>query len=129
MTRSEQPPIEVITAYVMGVALPVLETARRGADFSDLPAYVDDFLVGALLLVAARAAHAKRPHGLALLAAAWGVLCGGIYYSVFGQLASTTAYDISGLPHGAVIGMKLAMASLALNGLVLSVRRAGREAT
>jgi hypothetical protein len=120
---TERQPFEVTAAYALGLGLPLIEAARRRTDFSDLPAYVDDFIAGALLLVAARAVTRGRPYGRALLAAAWGVLCGGGWYSIFGQLASTTAYDISGLPNGVVVAIKLVIYGVALTSLVLTVRR------
>lgn len=116
-------PFEVLAAYVVGIGLPLAEAARRRTDVSDLPAYVDDFLIGALLLLAARAVDRGRPHARALLAGAWGVLCGALYYSVFGQLANTEANDISGLPNGVVVGIKLVLYAVAIVALVLTVRR------
>ena len=44
------PRFEVAAAYVLGIALPVLEAARRRTNFDDIPAYIDDFLIGAILL-------------------------------------------------------------------------------
>ena len=40
------PRFEVSAAYVLGVMLPLLEAGRRGTDFEDLPAYLDDFIIG-----------------------------------------------------------------------------------
>ena len=122
------PPLEVLAARVLGVALPMLEIARRRTDFSDIPAYVDDFIVGAFLLWAARNVTGGRTHGRAQLAAAWGVLCGGLYSSVFGQLANAGQHDVSGLPNGAVVAVKFALFAVALSGLMLTVRRSGRNA-
>jgi hypothetical protein len=113
----------VVAAYCLGVALPVLEVCRRRTDFSDIPAYVDDFIVGALLLFAARSAVRKRPYSRTLLAAAWGILCGGLWSSFFGQLQSATQNDISGLPNSVVVFLKLLVYCIAIICLVLSVRR------
>jgi hypothetical protein len=41
---------EVASAYVIGVLLPVSEAARRRTNFDDIPGYIDDFIIGALLL-------------------------------------------------------------------------------
>ncbi|MGQ0552978.1 MAG: hypothetical protein ACT4PU_07135 [Planctomycetota bacterium] len=117
-------PYEIAAAQALGWALPLLEIARRRTDFSDPPAYVDDLLMGALLLWASRVARRGQARGRVLLAGAWGVLCGGLYYSVFGQLSSPAAQDISGLPNAAVVIVKLMIYGMALLGLVLSVRRA-----
>jgi hypothetical protein len=113
---------EVVAAYFLGVALPALEVCRRRADFSNIPRYVDDFLVGALLWFAARAVTQQRPYGRALLVAAWGILCGGLWASLFGQLNHTGPNDISGLPNSVVVLIKLLIYGLAIACLVLSVR-------
>ena len=118
-------PFEVQAAWAMGFALPLLEAARRRTDFSNLPAYVDDFIVGALLLLAARAASRGRPRSRAMLAGAWGILCGGLWGSVFGQLAMEGPTDVSGLSHGVVVAIKLAISAVAVAALVRCVTRDG----
>lgn len=69
--------LEVTSAYIMGIALPVLEVIRRRRNVDNIPAYIDDFLVGALLLYAARAVTLQKQNGRVLIVAAWAVLCGG----------------------------------------------------
>ncbi|HEX9793162.1 MAG TPA: hypothetical protein VGC54_04185 [Planctomycetota bacterium] len=113
---------EIRTAYVVGVLLPLAEAARRRTDFSELAAYVDDFLVGGLLLLAAHAARTRRPAGNALLVAAWAVLCGGLYYSFFGQLERGAGDDISGLSNFTVVVIKGLLYALALYSLARSIR-------
>ncbi len=115
--------LEVIGAYCLGVALPVLEVCRRRTDFSDVPRYIDDFVIGALLLFAARSAVRAHPYGRSLLVAAWGILCGGLWSSFFGQLHNPAQNDISGLPNIAVVLLKLAIYCVAITCLVLSIRR------
>jgi hypothetical protein len=115
---------EVTAAYVLGLLLPVLEAARRRTNFDDIPGYIDDFLIGALLLWAARCVSRGDPHGRPLLTAAWGILCGGLWSSFFGQLQSARAHDISGLGNGLVVLIKGALYLVALAALYLSVRRA-----
>jgi hypothetical protein len=117
---------EIAAAYFLGVALPIFEVCRRRTDFSDIPGYIDDFIIGALLLVAARATVRERPYGRGLLIAAWGILCGGLWGSFFGQLFRTDPHDISGLPNLTVVWLKLLVYCVALVCLVLSVRRAIR---
>jgi len=112
----------VVAAYFLGVALPVLEVCRRRTNFSDVPGYIDDFIVGALLLFAAWSAMRERPYSRTLLAAAWGILCGGLWSSFFGQLYSSAPNDISGLPNMAVVCLKLVVYCIALVALVLSIR-------
>jgi hypothetical protein len=62
---------EITTAYCLGVALPIFEVCRRRTNFSDIPGYIDDFIIGGLLLFAARSAERGRAHGRALPVAAW----------------------------------------------------------
>jgi len=112
------------SAYVMGVALPVLEVARRRT-VSTISGYLDDFVAGALLLLAASLVSRGHPRGRAALVAAWGILCGGLYKSFFGQLASARATDVSGLPSAVVIAGKGALYCVALYALYRSVARTG----
>jgi hypothetical protein len=111
---------------VVGVLLPLAETARRRTDFSNLPAYVDDFLAGGLLLAGAWAVTRGRSYGRGLLTGAWGVLCGGAYYSFFGQLARIDAPDPSGLPAPAVLAVKGVLWAVALGGLACAIRAFSR---
>jgi hypothetical protein len=115
---------EVASAYVLGILLPVLEAARRRTNFDDIPGYIDDFIIGALLLWGARSVSRGYAHGRPLLTAAWGILCGGLWSSFFGQIQSTRANDISGLGNGVVVLIKGALYLVALAALYLSVRRA-----
>jgi hypothetical protein len=120
---------EVSAAYAMGVALPVLEAIRRGSNFSNIPAYIDDFIAGIFLLTAAIAVSRQKAHGPALLVAAWGVLAGGLYGSFFGQVQNVSNADISGLPNPAVVLVKGCLFLLAVVALVFSIRSAShREA-
>ena len=115
---------EHAAAYAMGIGLPLLEALRRRTNFDTISGYVDDFLAGALLLWAARAASLGRPNAGRLLAAAGGVLCGGLYSSFFWQLESDAARDVSGLANATVVGVKAALYAVSLVALFLSVRRA-----
>jgi hypothetical protein len=117
---------ELIAAYAMGIALPVLETLRRRTNFETISGYVDDFIAGALLLVAARAVSRQKPRGPVLLVAAWAILCGGLYNSFFYQLERTAPHDVSGLGNTTVVVIKGALYAVALVSLVLSVRSATR---
>ena len=113
---------EVAAAYCMGIALPVLEVCRRGSDFSSIAAYADDFIAGALLLYAARSATKRQARAAVRLVIAWAILCGGFYYSFFGQLEATGAQDISGLPNPVVVGIKGALYAIAITALLRSAR-------
>lgn len=115
---------EVAAAYAMGVGLPLLETLRRRTHFETISGYVDDFIAGGLLLYAAWSVSHGRRRGRVLLVAAWAVLCGGLYGSFFGQLESSAAADVSGLPNATVVVIKGVLYVIALTGLALSIRSA-----
>ncbi len=114
---------EVAAAYALGVLLPLFETLRRRTDFSVPEAYVDDYIVGALLLLGAWAVTRRRPYGSYALAGAWGILCGGLYYSFFGQLRNGGPQDVSGLPNGVVVAIKGILFAVAIVALVRSITR------
>ena len=115
---------EVTAAYSLGIALPLLEAARRKANFENFFNYVDDFIIGALLLYAAHAVTRKKRSGPVLLAVAWAVLCGGFYGSFFWQLFSPETHDVGGLPNLTVVIIKGVLYAIALTGLVLASRSA-----
>jgi hypothetical protein len=115
---------ELAAAYAMGIGLPLLEVLRRRTNFSTISGYVDDFIAGALLLYAARAVSQGKRGGEVLLVMAWAVLSGGLYSSFFGQLESTAAVDVGGLPNMTVVLIKGVLYAIALIGLVLSTRSA-----
>ena len=117
--------IEVRAAYVMGIALPVLEVIRRRTHFDDIPAYVDDFIIGAFLFYAARAVTRQKPSGRVLLVAAWAALCGGLYGSFFGQLHQSV--DVSDFSNGLVILVKGVLYLVAVGSLIMAVRSATSE--
>ena len=117
---------EVATAYGVGLLLPAAEVARRKTDFSNPTTYLDDFIVGALLLLAAHMTTRRHAAGAVLLVLAWAAFCGGMYYSFFGQLASRGATDVSGLPGMTIVAVKGALYLVGLIAVVQSVRAAVR---
>jgi len=118
---------ELAAAYVVGVALPIMETIRRRTNFDEIPFYIDDYLMGGLLLWGAIAVTRRRAYGNALLVAGWAVLCGGMWGSFFGQWYSIDAKDISGFPHWFVILVKAALFLTAIVALVQSIRNCGKR--
>ena len=118
---------EVIAAYGVGLLLPVAEVARRRTDFSNVPAYVDDFLIGGLLLLAAWATSRRHPAGNALLTVAWAAFCGGMYYSFFGQLAQGAGTDISGFSNYFVVGVKGILFAIGIVSVILAMQAVIRE--
>jgi peptidoglycan/LPS O-acetylase OafA/YrhL len=114
---------EIAAAYCLGIALPLFEVCRRRTNFSDIPGYIDDFIIGGLLVFAARSAQRGWLHGRALLVGAWGILCGGLWGSLFGQINNPGPHDISGLPNVVVVMLKLVVYGVAVTGLALCIRR------
>ena len=112
---------EVGAAYILGVLLPLGETIRRWGKIESITSYADDLLIGGLLLVAAWSVTRGRSWGNALLIAAWGMLCGGLYYSFFGQLEHANT-DVSGLANEVVIAIKGAIYMIAIIALARAIR-------
>jgi hypothetical protein len=115
---------DLAAAYAMGVGLPLLETLRRRSDFSNLHSYIDDYIIGALLLYAARAVSTGKKSGPVLLTIAWAILSAGLYSSFFWQIASSDTHDVGGLPNMTVVVIKGALYAISLTALVLSARSA-----
>lgn len=109
-------------AWVFGVALPVAETIRRWHQLGDpamWPAWLDDILLGALLLTGAWLTSQRRYHNARFLAAAWGVTCGMAYGSFFNSALHLEVADPGPLPTVAVAwikGVGFAVAIVALVG-------------
>jgi len=120
---------EVIAAYIMGIVLPGLEIARRRTNFDNIPGYVDDLIVGALLLYSARAVTQGRPNGRVLLTASWAILVGGLYGSFFGQLQSTALNDLSGYSNTLVTVIKGILFVVSIVALVTSIKSATQPKT
>jgi hypothetical protein len=112
-------------ALIAGILLPAAETVRRWHEMgrlSMLPAWLDDYLLGAFLLYAAWRAGRDHISGQRFLAAAWGVACGMGYFSFFGQLARLDQPDPSHFPVLWVVALKGAGLLLAFAALLASLR-------
>jgi hypothetical protein len=120
---------EVRAAYGLGVMLPVLETIRRGTNFSTIAFYVDDYLAGGLLLWAAIAVTRNRSYGRGLLIGAWGVICGGLYYSIFGQIENFGPVDVSGYSKWLVVTVKAGLGIGAMAAWIRSIQFVARGGT
>jgi len=116
---------EVKAAWVMGIGLPLLEAMRRRTNFHPIPSYVDDFIAGALLLVAARAVQKKQANAELWLAGAWGILCGGLYGSFFSQLIEWQKVDVSGHSGLFVVVIKGVLFAITLAAFTMTLRRRG----
>lgn len=112
-------------AYVAGVVLPIGETIRRWHQLGDLrmaPAWMDDWIIGLLLLYGAWRTRHDVVHGRAVLAAAWGFACGMGYFSFFSELMNLTLTDPSGFPATTVAVVKGLMLAVAVAALIATLR-------
>src|SRR5262245_17957228 len=82
---------EVAAAFALGVLFPLLETARRGLGHwaVDFTTMFEDYLAGAILLIAAWATLQGRRWGPLLLVAAWSGITGMMTISVVSQVEDT----------------------------------------
>ena len=117
---------EVVAAFALGVLIPVLETLRRGIRYwsVEFTTMFEDYLAGALLLIAGWAAHRRRPWGATFLVLAWGYLTGLLSSSFWSQLEETlrgTATE----PHNLeVVAVKFLLWGTCIIALILSFKRA-----
>lgn len=111
-------------ALVGGLVLPALETWRRWHQLTDpriWPFWLDDWLIGALLLYGVWRTRDGTTGGRPVLAAAWGFACAMGYASFFSELADD-ASDPSGLARADVLYFKGAMLLTATLALVATLR-------
>jgi hypothetical protein len=92
-------------AIVLGILLPLGETVRRWGHWDTWIFWIDDFIIGALLLFGAWAVRRRKEHGLRILAAGWGVAFGMLYPSFFNHLEQMSKPDVGRFPHRVLTGM------------------------
>ncbi|HLM52556.1 MAG TPA: hypothetical protein VK325_02940 [Pseudoxanthomonas sp.] len=114
-------------AMVLGLLLPVAETARRANQLRELAnffSWFDDYMLGALLvLVSCQALRGKKDFNLYLIAI-WGIAVGGHFLSFLGQ------FKYHGIPGGDpglfsttfVAIVKGIILTYMLIGLILSIK-------
>jgi uncharacterized membrane protein HdeD (DUF308 family) len=80
--------ISMQMAMIMGIFLPLAETVRRSNQILD-PArffnWFDDYILGAVLLIAVYLVKKKTNNAIAYLIAAWGFVSGALFLSFLGQ--------------------------------------------
>ena len=120
---------EVIAAFVIGVLLPVLETARRGIGHwtVNFTTMFEDYLAGALLLVGGWAAYRSKSWGAVFLVLAWAYFSGLMTSSFVGQLEETLRQTASEPGNLVVLVVKFLLWSVCVTSLVLSFRTAVRD--
>jgi hypothetical protein len=114
-------------AIIFGILAPLLETVRRWGTWREYPpGLLDDYILGAFLLVGAWLVGRRFDAGQKLLAAAWGFTCGLGYYSFFEQLRRFRLGEIdpAPIPSSAVLAIKGVGVLLAIVALVATLRAA-----
>ena len=122
---------EVAAAFVVGILLPLLETARRGVSHwaVEFTTMFEDYVAGALLLIGAWAAYRARPWGPVFLVLAWGYFTGLMSSSFWWQLEDTFRQTASEPHNLLVLVVKLLLWSTCVVSLVLALRRATHAST
>ena len=122
---------EIIAAFVMGVLLPVLETARRGITHwtINFTTMFEDYFAGALLLIGGWAAYRSKSWGPVFLVVAWAYFFGLMNSSFVSQLEETLRQTASEPNNLLVVVVKFLLWSVCLVSLVLSFRTATRRHT
>jgi len=112
-------------AICFGIFLPIAETARRCHQLGDItvwPYWLDDWVIGGLLLYGAWRARSDLAAGRSFLAAAWGFTCAMAYDSFFSQLEFLDAPDPSGISSRIIVTIKGAGLLLAVAALVATLK-------
>jgi hypothetical protein len=109
-------------ALLVGIFCPVGETIRRWGHIDYLPAFLDDYAIGALLLAGVWASRRDDARGVRLLCAAWGFACGIGYSSFFGHLRAIDQPDVGPLPQVWLTTLIGAGWALSLVAMFISVR-------
>ncbi len=117
---------EIIAAFVIGVLLPVLETARRGISHwtVNFTTMFEDYLAGAVLLIGAWAAYRGKSWGPLFLVLAWASFSGMVTSSFMAQVEETIRQTVDEPNNLVVVVVKFLLWSVTLVSLVLSFKRA-----
>jgi prolipoprotein diacylglyceryltransferase len=119
----------VVSAAVLGVLFPLLETLRRGlgAWLTTPVTLLEDYVAGALLLWAAAFLAQRRPSGWVVMLAAAAYATGMMSSSFWKQLEAQLTGETWEANQGVVIAFKLFLWGLPLILTILSARALLRE--
>jgi hypothetical protein len=117
---------EVVTAFAIGVLLPVLETIRRGVGYwgVEFTTMFEDYVAGALLLIGGWAAYRARRWAGLFLVLAWAYVAGLMGSSFWSQLEETLRQVASEPDNLIVVTVKFLLWGTSVASLVVSFRRA-----
>jgi hypothetical protein len=113
-------------AIVGGILVPLSEILRRYhqmLDSSTMPFWMDDFILGGMLLYGAWRTRHDVARGMPALTAGWGIACGMGYSSFFAQLATIQAQptDVSGASATMVVTIKGIALAFGVIGLITAL--------
>ena len=117
---------EVITAFAIGILLPILETYRRGISYwgVEFTTMFEDYVAGALLLVGGWATYRARSWGATFLVLAWAYVAGLMSSSFWSQLEETLRQTADEPDNLLVVVVKFILWGTSIVSLVFSFRRA-----
>jgi hypothetical protein len=117
---------ETVSALVIGILLPLLETHRRGIGHwaINFTTMFEDYVAGALLLIAGWASYRRHRWGILLLVVAWAYLSGMMGGSFWYQLEDTLRGNVAEQNNSLVVIVKFLLWSIAVISLILSFRSA-----
>jgi len=117
---------EVVTAFAMGILLPLLETGRRGISYwaVNFSTMFEDYVAGALLLVGAWATYRTRRWGPLFLLLAWAYVTGMMGGSFWYQLEDTIRGNATEPNNLLVVTVKFLLWATSVASLLFSFRRA-----
>ena len=122
---------EVTAGFVVGLLLPVLETARRGIGHwtVEFTTMFEDYVAGGLLLTGAWATYRERSWGSTFLLLAWAYFTGLMSSSFWWQLEETFRHTVSEPNSQMVLIVKFLLWITSVSSLVLSFRMVANRAT
>jgi hypothetical protein len=122
---------EVTAGFVIGILLPVMETARRGIGHwaVEFTTMFEDYVAGGLLLLGAWAATRARPWGSTFLLLAWAYFAGLMSSSFWWQLEEAFRHTASETNSLLVLVVKFLLWITCVVSLVLAFRRVATRAT
>ena len=119
---------EVTAAFAIGILLPFLETCRRGIGHwsVDFTTMFEDYVAGALLLIAGWASYRARPWGGLFLVVAWAYVTGMMGESFWSQLEDTFRHTVAEPYNLLVVIVKFILWGTCIVSLVLSFKRSSQ---
>lgn len=117
---------EIISAFAIGILLPLLETARRGISHwaIEFTTMFEDYVAGALLLIGGWASYRQHRWGALFLVVAWAYVSGMMGGSFWYQLEDTIRGNVAEQNNSLVVIVKFLLWSIAVVSLILAFRNA-----